>query len=68
MEPGPSAKNSRELSETARYWEELAGRADAAELAEEMRWIAANYRDLARRARARERGEPEPGRGRFRAA
>jgi hypothetical protein len=68
MEPGPSAKNSRELSEIARNWEQLAGRADAAELAEEMRWIAANYRDLARRARARERGEPDPGRPRVRAA
>jgi hypothetical protein len=62
------AKSSQELIETALYWELLADRAGNADLADEMRWIAENYVDLACRALARERAAAEAAADRIDAA
>jgi hypothetical protein len=63
-------KSSQELLETALYWQLLAEKADVPELEREMRWIAENYRELARRVQAREQeqGAPKPGEERICAA
>jgi hypothetical protein len=50
METRRAVKTAQELLETAAYWRALADKAEAPELAAEMRWIAENYQELAQRA------------------